>query len=180
MLLFVQYSGIVCTITFRECSGSVVKCLTPEAEGPRVRASPSSLHCGLRARHIYPSLMLVQPKKTCPYITERLLMGRKESNQTNKQNNHLPFVDFFYFVFVFAILSCLCHAALWSPTGKGLTSGSPACDVFLCICHFPSGILGQVWYLIVLIPDLCLLPYLGEKQEKKKQLHTYLEACQML
>ena len=33
----------------------------------------------------YPSLVLVQPKKTRPYITERLLMGRKESNQTNKQ-----------------------------------------------------------------------------------------------
>ena len=30
------------------------------------------------------SLVLVQPRKTCPYITERLLMGRKESNQTNK------------------------------------------------------------------------------------------------
>ena len=25
--------------------------------------------------------------------------------------------------------------------------------------HFPFGILGQVWYLIVSIPDLCLLPY---------------------
>ena len=31
-----------------------------------------------------PSLVLVQPRKTRPYITERLLMGRKESNQTNK------------------------------------------------------------------------------------------------
>ena len=28
---------------------------------------------------------MVQPRKTRPYITERLLMGRKESNQTNKQ-----------------------------------------------------------------------------------------------
>ena len=36
------------------------------------------------ARHISPSLVLVQPRKTRPYITERLLMGRKESNQTNK------------------------------------------------------------------------------------------------
>ena len=34
-----------------------------------------------RARHINPSLVLVQPRKTHPYITERLLMGRKESNQ---------------------------------------------------------------------------------------------------
>ena len=37
-----------------------------------------------RARHINPSSALVQPRKTCPYITERLLMGRKESNQTKK------------------------------------------------------------------------------------------------
>ena len=29
-----------------------------------------------------PSLVLVQPRKTRPYITEILLMGRKESNQT--------------------------------------------------------------------------------------------------
>ena len=32
----------------------------------------------------YPSLVLVQPRKTRPSLTERLLMGRKESNQTNK------------------------------------------------------------------------------------------------
>ena len=30
------------------------------------------------------SLVLVQPRKTRPFITERLLMGRKGSNQTNK------------------------------------------------------------------------------------------------
>ena len=31
------------------------------------------------------SLVLVQPRKTRPFIKERLLMGRIESNQTNKQ-----------------------------------------------------------------------------------------------
>ena len=36
------------------------------------------------SKNINPSLELVQPRKTCPFITERLLMGRKESNQTNK------------------------------------------------------------------------------------------------
>ena len=36
------------------------------------------------SKNIYPSLVLVQPRKTRPYIIERLLMGRKESNQTNK------------------------------------------------------------------------------------------------
>ena len=29
------------------------------------------------------------------------------------------------------------------------------CGVLLCVCHFPIGILGQVWYLILSIPYLC-------------------------
>ena len=37
-----------------------------ETEGPRVRASPASLHCCPWARHIYPSLVLVQPRKISP------------------------------------------------------------------------------------------------------------------
>ena len=50
----------------------------------------------------------------------------------------------------FAILSCLCHAALWSHAGKGLTSW------FSCnVCHFPirypgSGVVLDFidyWYL---------------------------------
>ena len=40
------------------------------------------------SKNIIPSLVLVQPRKTQPYITERLLMGPKESNQT-KNNNTL-------------------------------------------------------------------------------------------
>ena len=56
-----------------------------ETEGPRVRASPASLRCGPGARHIYPILVLVQPRKTRPCFIERVLMGRKESNQTNKK-----------------------------------------------------------------------------------------------
>ena len=43
-------------------------------------------HCVVSlSKKINPSLVLVQPRKTRPVITERLLMGRKESNQTNKQ-----------------------------------------------------------------------------------------------
>ena len=36
------------------------------------------------------------------------------------------------------------------------------CGVLLClflVCYFPIGILGQVWYCIVSIPDLCTLTY---------------------
>ena len=60
-----------------------------ETEGSRVRASPAWPHCGPWARHIYPSLVLVQPRKTRPCLTETILMERKESNQTNKQNSTL-------------------------------------------------------------------------------------------
>ena len=47
-------------------------------EGPRVRASPAS-----------PCRVLEQDRKTRTYITERLLMGRKESNQTNIVNHNI-------------------------------------------------------------------------------------------
>ena len=33
------------------------------------------------------------------------------------------------------------------------------CGVLLYVCHFPIGILGQVWYLIVSIPGFCTLTY---------------------
>ena len=47
---------------------------------------PQWRHCVVSlSKNINPSLVLVQPRKTRPFITERLLMGRKESNQTNKQ-----------------------------------------------------------------------------------------------
>ena len=52
------------------------------------------------------------------------------------------------------LATCLSIAALWSPARKGLASW-----LFYCVfVIFPCGVLGQVWYLIVLIPDLCLLP----------------------
>ena len=54
------------------------------------RLEPHRRHCVVSlSKNINPSLVLVQPRKTRPYITERLLMGRKESNQTNKNNSKL-------------------------------------------------------------------------------------------
>ena len=43
-------------------------------------------------KNINPSLVLVQPRKTRPFITAKLLMGRKTSNQTNKQKHYYLFV----------------------------------------------------------------------------------------
>ena len=46
---------------------------------------PHQRHCVVSlSKNINASLVLVQPRMTHLYITERLLMGRKESNQTNK------------------------------------------------------------------------------------------------
>ena len=60
--------------------------------------SPASLRCCPRARHIYPSLVLVQPRKTRPYITERLLMARKETKQTNHQYFYFGLLKQTYFI----------------------------------------------------------------------------------
>ena len=52
---------------------------------PRGRGfEPHRRHCVVSlSKNINPSLVLVQPRKTHPFKTERLLMGCKESNQTN-------------------------------------------------------------------------------------------------
>ena len=39
-----------------------------------------------------------------------------------------------------------------------------ASDISRCCCHFPIGILGQVWCSIVSIPDLCPLNYFTLKK----------------
>ena len=56
--------------------------------GPRAilwKFEPHRHHCiVVLEQDTYPSLVPVQPRKTRPCLTERLLMGRKESNQTNK------------------------------------------------------------------------------------------------
>ena len=62
-----------------------------------------------------------------------------------------------YLCLVFFMLSRQFIAALWSPTWKGQNLLALVCDVYCDFVTFPCGILGQVWYLIVSIPDLCRL-----------------------
>ena len=61
------------------------------------------------------------------------------------------------------MLSCLFLATLWLPTGKGLT-----CWLSCVFVTFPYCVLGQVWYLIVSIPDPCLPLYYPFKIENNK------------
>ena len=87
-------------VNLRERSGSVIECLIRDR-----RAAGSSLtdvtELWFLSKPIYPSLVLVQPRKTRPCLTERLLMGCEESNQTKAVNlgytlyhrNHCSFVS---------------------------------------------------------------------------------------
>ena len=64
-----------------------------------------------------------------------------------------------YLCIVFVMISHLSIAALWSPAGNVLTSWL-LFVMFDCVfVTFQCGILGQVWYLILSIPDLCHLSY---------------------
>ena len=60
-----------------EGSGSMVECFTWDWEAAGSSLTGITALCP-SARHINPSLVLAQPRWTRPYITERLLMGRKK------------------------------------------------------------------------------------------------------
>ena len=69
-------------------------------------------------------------------------------------------------IFYVFVLSCVCdvfvRVCLYVICGHLLGKGWPLGSRLWCllwVCHFPIGILGQVWYLIVSIPDLCTLTY---------------------
>ena len=62
--------------------------------------------------------------------------------------------------FVLVMLSCSFISALRSSAGKWLTSWLACTLSFLVFfVTFSYGVLDQVWYLNVSIPDLCLLAY---------------------
>ena len=73
-----------------------------------------------------------------------------------------------YLCLVFVMLSRLFIAALWSPAGKGLTSW-----FLLVMSNCDCGILGQVWYLSVLIPEFCRLSY----SDKTSRRLLILDSC---
>ena len=74
-----------------------------------------------------------------------------------------------YFIWVFTVCPSTClwvfnikRVCLYVLCGHLLGKGWPLGSRLWCllwVCHFPIGILGQVWYLIVSIPDLCTLTY---------------------
>ena len=103
-----------------------------------------------------------------PYIKSYLVTTKRKINL----EVFLPLLEFpggtsfvdhlCYLCLVLFMLSHLLIAALWSPAGKGLTCRL-LFVMFNCVfVTFPCGILGQVWYLIVSIPDLCHISYIDK------------------
>ena len=88
--------------------GSVVECLTRGRGAADSSLTDVTALCPW-ARHINPSLVLVQPRTIRPYITERLLMGRQESSQTNEQIS-----DFIMFVLALYYFTGIQSWLIWS------------------------------------------------------------------
>ena len=75
------------------------------------------------------------------------------------------FVDLLCFCSVLCLL-CFVRVCLYVLRGHLLGKGWPLGSRLWCllwVCHFPIGILGQVWYLIVSIPDLCNHTYFDSR-----------------
>ena len=84
------------------------------------------------------------------------------------------FVDLLCFCSVLCLL-CFVRVCLYVLRGHLLGKGWPLGSRLWCllwVCHFPIGILGQVWYLIVSIPDLCNLTYFGCNEQRIYRLQT--------
>ena len=91
---------------------------------------PHRRHCVVSlSKNINPSLVLVQPRKTCPFKIKRLLMGRKESNQTNKNRAH----NFLHLCDQKPHSNALIHMACFS------------CIIFKVFANAP--IVDTVWYM---------------------------------
>ena len=90
-----------------------------------------------------------------------LIINRGVNEQFGKDTLVQPALVLCYFCLVLCFRACLFIVASWSHAGKGLTSWLLFVMSNCELVTFPCGILGQVWYLIVLIPDLCPVSYLS-------------------
>ena len=92
------------------------------------------------------------------------------------------FVDLLCFCSVLCLL-CFVRVCLYVHCGHLLGKDWPLGSRLWCllwVCHFPIGILGQVWYLIVSIPDLCNLTYLDDMQLSETKIHSPYKLSNLL
>ena len=69
----------------------------------------------------------------------------------------------FFLLFMFSVchgvLSVYCSLVVTCWERAGLSALLYVMFFFCVFVTFPCGVLGKVWYFIVSIPDICLLPY---------------------
>ena len=87
-------------------------------------------------------------------------LGRSDNSQSLRVPRRCFFVDHLCYLCIvfchaFASVYC-CLVVTWRESDDLL---APVCDVYCEFVTFLFGILGQVWYLIVSIPDPCCLSY---------------------
>ena len=103
-------------------------------------------------------------------------MGLDVKKPSNFLTDHSKTVLLLWILFVICvsclsvILSYLFLADLWSTAGKQLNHLALLYVMFSCVfVTFNNGVLGQVLYLIVSIPDLCLLPYFVAWEQQRRR-----------
>ena len=92
------------------------------------------------------------------------------------------FVDLLCFCSVLCLL-CFVRVCLYVLRSHLLGKGWPLGSRLWCllwVCHFPIGILGQVWYLIVSIPDLCNLTYFYFRETSHMQSFVKIKSFRFL
>ena len=83
--------------------------------------------------------------------------------------------SFMFFCLVFVMPLCVSvYSCLVVTCWERADHLALICGVLLWDCHFPIGILGQVWYLIVSLPDLCTLTYFPEVPEYAEMRHNLM------
>ena len=92
-----------------------------------------------------------------PHLLVKVHSGKNLDYFAEEEQSKL-FVDLFCICLCHIVLSVSCSLVVtcWERFGLLALLYVTCCSVFVT---FPYCVLGQVWYLIVLIPDLCLLPY---------------------
>ena len=106
-------SGLIeWSILFWDCSGSVhvVERLSRNLEVAGSSITGATALCP-SARQINPCLVLIQPRKACPYISEKLLTGTLIINLNKSILNN----ERGSYVYMLNFINCDLYAAYWWP-----------------------------------------------------------------
>ena len=150
---------------------------------PRGRGfEPCGCHCVVSlSKNINHSLVLVQPRKTCPFITGRLLMGHKriKQNKTKMQIITLQMSQHVIFWYLLHTQTAKAQKSLHILIGAitfytryGSTGTSPVFTVCHKVISLSISVYYQRWHIIRLDWPLCMEVDDGLDQKIKTSSRT--------